>query len=149
VAAVPGDRPRPTIRQALERDPIVWVGTTRPDGAPHLVPLWFVWDGNAVLVFSKPGAQKVRNIRADPRVMLAVGRPDASFDVELVEAIAELPSPPVRLPDAFVTKYEQAARDAGIGLDRFRREYAQPIRIRPTRWLGWGGMRTAGGLAGS
>jgi PPOX class probable F420-dependent enzyme len=146
---VSSDLPRPTIREALERDAVVWVGTTRPDGAPHLVPLWFVWDGDAVLVFSKPGAQKVRNIRADPRVMLAVGRPEASFDVELVEAIAELPPPGDRLPESFVAKYEQAVRDTGIGFDRFRNDYAQPIRIRPTRWLGWGGMRTAGAPAGS
>ena len=45
----------------------------RPDGAPHLVPIWFWWDGEAVLVFSKPDAQKVRNLRIQPRVMLGRG----------------------------------------------------------------------------
>jgi hypothetical protein len=23
----------------------IWISTTRPDGRPHAVPVWFVWDG--------------------------------------------------------------------------------------------------------
>jgi len=61
------------IRRFLESEPVVWVSTVRPDGTPHLVPIWFWWDGEALLVFSKPDAQKVRNLRANPSVMLALG----------------------------------------------------------------------------
>ena len=61
------------ILRFLEREPIVWLSTVRPDGSPHLVPIWFSWDGEALLIFSKPGAQKVRNLRARPSVMLALG----------------------------------------------------------------------------
>src|SRR5262245_48351227 len=95
-------RPRETARDALEHDDVVWVGTTRPDGAPHVVPVWFVWDGGSIVAFSKPDAQKVRNLRTDPRVMVAVGRPGATFEVELLEAVAELPSRPTDLPPAFI-----------------------------------------------
>lgn len=61
------------IVRFLERKSVVWLSTVRPDGGPHLVPIWFWWDGQALLVFSKPGAQKVRNLRAHPSVMLAIG----------------------------------------------------------------------------
>lgn len=133
--------PRRSIGVALERDAVVWLSSIRPDGGPHLVPLWFVWDGVSILVFSKPHAQKVRNLRADPRVMVAVGEPGDEFDVELIEAIAELAQVPTRrvLPEAFACKYADLAARAGITFDRFVAVYSQPIWIHPSRWLGWGG----------
>ena len=81
----------------------MWLSSVRPDGSPHVLPVWFVWDGDAILFYSKPHAQKVRNLQASPRVMFAVGDPGADFDVELVEATADLlpPSGPAALPEAF------------------------------------------------
>jgi hypothetical protein len=73
--------------------------------------------------------------------MVAVGDPDLDFDVELVEAIAEvgaLPTDPA-VPDAFATKYSRIAARAGLTMERFAGVYPQPIWIRPTRWLEWGG----------
>src|SRR6476646_8969595 len=78
------------IRRFLETEPVVWVSTVRPDGTPHLVPIWFWWDGEAMLVFSKPDAQKVRNLRANPSVMLALGDAEQDFDIGLIEGRAEL-----------------------------------------------------------
>ena len=126
---------------ALEREPVVWLSSVRPDGRPHVVPVWFMWDGESILVFSKPGAQKVTNVRADPRVMVAVGEPGVAFDVELVDAIAELAQEPtaVLLPQTFARKYAALAERAGITVDGFAATYSQSIWIRPTRWLGWGG----------
>ncbi|MBI3748768.1 MAG: pyridoxamine 5'-phosphate oxidase family protein [Chloroflexi bacterium] len=57
------------------------VGCLRPYGAPHIVPIWFWWDGDAILVFSKPDAQKFRNLRDRPQAMLALGDAEDDFDV--------------------------------------------------------------------
>ncbi len=137
----PGMGPRPSILAALEREEVVWLSSVRPDGRPHVVPLWFVWDGTDLLVFSKPTAQKVRNMRANPRVMVAVGKPGLEFDVELVEATAELPDSPSNelLPAAFEAKYGASLARLEIDHERFARIYSQPIRLRPRRWLDWGG----------
>jgi PPOX class probable F420-dependent enzyme len=120
---------------------VIWLSSIRPDRRPHLLPVWFSWDGRSILVFSKPHAQKVRNLRVDPRVMVAIGQPGLDFDVELVEATAELcatlPSEPVPAP--FVAKYAASMAQAGITADKFRSVYSQPIRIKPERWLDWGG----------
>ena len=133
--------PRRSIAIALERETVIWLSSIRPDGRPHVVPLWFLWDRESILVFSKPHAQKVRNLLADPRVMVAVGQPGADFDVELIEATAELaPVPTCRLvPGPFARKYLELIVCAGSTLDRYAELYSQPIRIQPIRWLGWGG----------
>ena len=84
------------LRRFLEQEPVVWLSTVRPNGGPHLVPIWFWWDGETVLVFSKPEAQKVRNLRANAAVMLALGNAEDDFDVGLVEGHAELVDRPTR-----------------------------------------------------
>ncbi|HEY4383704.1 MAG TPA: pyridoxamine 5'-phosphate oxidase family protein, partial [Ktedonobacteraceae bacterium] len=51
------------INQRLQNDLIVWLTSVRPDGRPHSVAVWFLWDGEAFLLFSRPINQKVRNIQ--------------------------------------------------------------------------------------
>ena len=29
--------------QRLSAEPVIWLGTVRPDGRPHNVPVWFAW----------------------------------------------------------------------------------------------------------
>jgi PPOX class probable F420-dependent enzyme len=133
--------PRPSIDEALERQEVVWLSSIRPDGRPHLVSAWFLWHEGSIVVPSKPDAQKVRNLRFDPRVMLGIGEPEPDFDVELVEGEAELSAVPLGggLAERFARKYAAQLSRAGTTLEQFVTVYSQPIRIRPTRWLGWGG----------
>ena len=127
----------------LASEPVVWISSVRPDGAPHLVPIWFTWDGASLLVFSKPHAQKVRNLRANPTVMLALGDPRADFDVVLVEARAELDPLPARcLPAEHLAKYGERMAALGLSADAFVETYSQVIRITPDRPLGWHGRTT-------
>jgi PPOX class probable F420-dependent enzyme len=44
----------------------------RPDGSPHVTPVWVDYDGRHVLVNSVYGRCKVRNIQRDPRVAVVV-----------------------------------------------------------------------------
>jgi PPOX class probable F420-dependent enzyme len=120
-------------------EPVVWLSTVRPDGTPHLVPTWFCWNGDALFVFSKPNAVKVRNLRANPRLMVALGRPDEDFSVGLIEAEAKLPSGAAWIPDAFFAKYAAQLEDGGMDVAAFRASYTQVIRIAPTRFLPWRG----------
>jgi PPOX class probable F420-dependent enzyme len=132
------------VHRFLAEEPVVWLSSVRPDGGPHLVPIWFWWDGSALLVFSKPHARKVDNMRSNPAVMLALGDADEDFDVALVEARGELLDVDAAavLPPAMLAKY--AARMAAIGLTatEFARTYSQVLRIVPTRYLPWHGRTT-------
>lgn len=119
---------------------MVWLSSVQADGRPHLVPVWFHWDGEEIVAFSKPKARKVENLRDQPSVMLAVGTPGPEFDVELIEAIAELPETPAAelMPAGFGHKYGELLRRAGLSVQRFAEIYSQPIVLRPTRLLGYG-----------
>jgi PPOX class probable F420-dependent enzyme len=136
-----GLRPPPRFEQFLRTEEVLWLSTSGTDGFPGLVPIWFSWDGEAILLVSKPHAEKVTDMRADPRVMVALGDAEEDFDVALIEARAELPDRPVDdfLPGSHWTKY--AADLDAIGLTRaeYLRTYSQPVRIVPVRYLGWHG----------
>ena len=124
------------IERFLEQEPIVWLSTVRPDGAPHIVPIWFWWDGEALLVFSKPDAQKVRNLRARPAAMLALGDAEEDFDVGLIEGRAELLDRPTAevLPPAHLVKYAERMAAIGLTPDEYAATYSLVIRIVPDRY---------------
>ena len=139
----------PSADAALRNDPVVWLSSVQSNGRPHLVPVWFHWDGEQIVAFSKPGARKVENLRGRPAVMLAVGTPGPDFEVELIEATAELPDTPASklIPRGFATKYRDLLNRAGLNVQRFAEVYSQPIVLRPTRFLGYGGHGWESGAA--
>lgn len=124
------------IDRRLRDEPVLWLATVRPDGRPHLVPVWFYWDGTSILIFSQPNQQKLRNIAHNPRVMLALDTRDQGDDVVTLEGIAEL------LPEGtfdstlpvYAAKYEAHLRRLGTDAPTMAKLYSQSIRVTPTRF---------------
>lgn len=117
---------------------VAWLASVRSDGRPHVVPLWFVWDGSAFVIYSKPHAVKVQNLRRDPNAMLALGEPGGlDGSAALVEVRAEIDEA-VGLLTAFADKYAELMARLEVSRETFASVYSQPIRLVPMRWLGWG-----------
>lgn len=101
-----------------------------------MVPVWFLWDGETVLIFSKPG-QKVRNIQKNRNVMLALDNTNNGSDVVLFEGEATL------LPDGevdttlegYASKYAGLLDAMGWSPQSMAMAYTEAIRVRPTRYL--------------
>ncbi|MFF8657278.1 pyridoxamine 5'-phosphate oxidase family protein [Streptomyces huasconensis] len=107
----PEQRKRDTLRRlGAERD--IWLSTAHPDHGPHQLPLWFLWDGQAVWMCTGANSATARNIREEPRVRLAL--PD-TFDVVLLQGEAECwpaPDVPKEAADAFAGKFGWDPRTA-------------------------------------
>lgn len=125
------------VEQRLRDNIVTWLVTVRPDGRPHAVPVWFAWDGAHIWVFSQPGSQKLRNIRQNPHVLLALDETHEGDEDEVVtvEGTAELLADAsiTSLP-AYVEKYVQEMSDIGLTPATMAQSYSQPIRITPTRF---------------
>jgi PPOX class probable F420-dependent enzyme len=52
-----------------------FISTVMPDGSPQMTQTWVDTDGSHILINTVEGFQKVRNIRRDPRVAVAVSDP--------------------------------------------------------------------------
>jgi PPOX class probable F420-dependent enzyme len=64
-----------------------WVNSLWPDGRPHSMPVWGVWDGHALWFSSGRRSRKARNLAADPRCVVTTE--DATEPV-IVEGTAQL-----------------------------------------------------------
>jgi len=62
-----------------------WLATSRPDGRPHVMPVWGVWDGTALWFSGGGRSRKVRNIARDPRCVVTT---DDALDPVVVEGTA-------------------------------------------------------------
>ena len=48
------------------------VGTLGRDNCPHLIPVWYRWDGRSMLVWTLEKRAWVRNVQRDPKVGVSV-----------------------------------------------------------------------------
>jgi pyridoxine/pyridoxamine 5'-phosphate oxidase len=63
-----------------------WCATVRPDGAPHVMPVWGVWLDARLWFSSGLRSRKARNLAADPRCTLTT---DDARDPVVLEGVAQ------------------------------------------------------------
>lgn len=61
------------------------LATVRADGRPHLAPIWFVLDGDALVFTTWHTSQKVKNMMRDNRVSLVVDLEEPPYAYVAVE----------------------------------------------------------------
>lgn len=61
------------------------VATVRADGTPHVVPLWFVWDGEALWLNSVVKSQRWTDLSRNPVVSVVVDAGTAYGELRGVE----------------------------------------------------------------
>jgi PPOX class probable F420-dependent enzyme len=66
------------------------IGTVGADGAPHVSPLWFVWDGTSIWLYSLSKSQRWRNVERDPRVSVVVDGGHAYGELQGVEVMGRV-----------------------------------------------------------
>ena len=121
------DNNRQQVDERLRKEQIIWLATTRPNGAPHLVPIWYAWDGSKVYFATPPSTQKIRNIRQTLRV--AISLPDG-MNVVVLEGDAALADGTERqhARQLFKEKYDW---DFGEEADNL------VVGVTPTKFLTW------------
>lgn len=65
------------------------LATVCVDGRPHVVPIWFVLDGETIVFTTGETTMKARNIRHDARVSLCVDDERPPFSYVRVDGVAE------------------------------------------------------------
>ncbi len=67
----------------------IWLSTTRPDGRPHCVPVWYSWlpDEKLVYIVTHYTSVKAHNLKGQPYVVLTAGNAD---DTIILEGLALL-----------------------------------------------------------
>jgi PPOX class probable F420-dependent enzyme len=66
------------------------LATIRPDGRPHLAPVWFLLDGDDIVFNTGDDTVKARNIRHDNRVAIVVDDETFPYAYVQIEGVATL-----------------------------------------------------------
>ena len=98
------------ITRFLATKEVVVLATVSADGGPLGMPMWFLHDGDSLVMISVDGLSKVRNLRTDPRVSVVaeVGTRGAAIKNLVVQGRAEILGPtPERagLVERFLARY--------------------------------------------
>jgi PPOX class probable F420-dependent enzyme len=72
--SVPAD-----FQDLFERKSFAALTTTLPNGAMHVTMVWIDYDGSRLLVNSAQGRRKVKNVRHNPEVGLAIINPEDPY----------------------------------------------------------------------
>jgi PPOX class probable F420-dependent enzyme len=103
-----------------------WCATVRPDGRPHMMPVWGVWLDRRLWFSSGVRSRKARNLAADPRCAMTT---DDARNPVVVEGRADRvvePGPLARFLAAVNDKYA-----AGLGADFLDPAVNATFAVRP------------------
>jgi PPOX class probable F420-dependent enzyme len=120
------------IERRLRDDVIAWLTTVTPSGKPAPRPVWFVWDGAAIIIYSQPNVAKLRHIAANPQVTVNFNSGATGGDIVVISGTAEL-VPGAPLPSEFPgmqDKYTAMIQAMGYEAEWYN-TYSEAIRVTP------------------
>ena len=135
-----GKLSREEIEELLGRPLVSVVSTIRPDGTPHMTPVWHLVDGADVVLTVDSSSVKARNVRGNPVAALSVVTDEtpqrwllvsgkAELSTERSEEIVRKISVHYMGEEEGIPYSEQAMKDFEFVL----------LRIKPTRVVGFDG----------
>jgi hypothetical protein len=77
-----GLKPWSWALERLEKSHNYWIATSRPDGKPHLMPVWGVWWEDAFWFSTGPRTRKAKNIAAHPDCTIGTEKADEAVILE-------------------------------------------------------------------
>src|SRR4051795_5521664 len=103
------------VRAFLDEQKTVSVATIGPKGRPHLVPLWYVRDGEQLTGWTFAKSQKAKNLERDPHATVQVedGVEYQELRGVMLECDVELESDTDRVTDVGMAIFERYAPPAG------------------------------------
>jgi PPOX class probable F420-dependent enzyme len=122
------------VARRLEQEEVIWLTTVRGDLTPQPSPVWFLWDGATLLVYSEPNTPKLRNIARSPAVALNLNCSATGGDVVILTATAQLDeqAPPATGVAAYIDKYRAPIARIGMTPESFAQAYSVALRLTPT-----------------
>ena len=122
------------IEKHLVNDKIVWLTTVTPTGRPAPRPVWFIWDGAVIVIYSLPDGAKIRHIAGNDQVSLHFNSTTGGGDVVVISGRAEVVQGaqlPSKVP-GLVDKYLDTIKEMGYTQEWYD-SYNTAIRVTPER----------------
>ena len=120
---------------------------TIQNGKPHLVPVWYFYDGTNIIVSTPKGTKKTKNLQSNPNVSIIIDTVDGRVEdlwyltkvkAVIIEGIAELQDD---IDGSFARKsYERYAGKNALNNPQVQFSVSLPryiVVIKPTKIMSW------------
>ena len=101
--------------ERLRRSHNYWIITTRPDGAPHAMPVWGLWLDDRFYFSSGRQSRKSRNLALNPRCVVCSELAQSAVIVEGTAVEVTDPATIERLARPYHRKYRPSTLDPAWG----------------------------------
>ena len=124
------------VRTFLDHLRFATIATLDPDGMPHQAVVWFLVDGDEIVINSAQGRRWPANLTRDPRVSMAVVDGDDGYRwVGLTGRVRAITDQPTAQADiaAMARRYhaDEPGKADRLIRDRFQRQDRVTFRFRP------------------
>ena len=114
------------------------LSTVGPDGSPHVAPVWHHYDGEALFMLAEPKAVKIRNIRHEPRVSIAITTTVQPYSFLQFNGVAELSDQwDKELLWAMSINYQGREEGERYAERTYRESTFTLITVTPAKMKGW------------
>jgi nitroimidazol reductase NimA-like FMN-containing flavoprotein (pyridoxamine 5'-phosphate oxidase superfamily) len=103
------------VNEWLEQTKVFWIGTTRPDGRPHAIPIWGAWVENCFYFDGSPETRWARNIATNPGIVVHIERGDVAVMVDgTVEGLVPGPEVHSKIRESYGSRYDYVPKEGEI-----------------------------------
>ncbi len=120
----------------LSESNLARIATVKPSGAPHVSPVWYLWENNQLLIAIPRSSVKTRNIKINNKVAVTIDSNIGPKGV-IIEGTAEIEELDEEIELRIIQRYVSPEN-----LDKYV-EYAHAdlpsvlLRIRPEKTISW------------
>jgi len=114
---------------------LAYVGT---DGAPRVVPIWFHWNGDEIVMGSPPKAPKLKALARNPKVALTIDDNTFPHKVLLIRGSARMEPVNGIVPEYALAAERYFGPEQGKGwVDQLAKMVSSMVRVTVTpEWVG-------------
>lgn len=122
------------LMKVLDDELIGFLTAVNAAGQPQASPVWFVRDGDDLVVYNKPDTPRLDSVARNPKIAFNLRgdrRAHAIVSVEGTAVVEDLP--PAKDFPGYLTKYGREIERLGWTPESFSSDYRTAMRIEVTR----------------
>ena len=126
------------IDDYLKESHVAHLATVRPDGRPHMAPVWFIEEDGRAFVIAPASAVKLRNIRRNPQVALSVATDERPFKYVVLEGDGRVTDEDLAaVVERICVHYDGPERGRAYATELMNQGLFRVVDIKVTRVIGW------------
>ena len=129
---------RQEISAFLAEPHLAHLVTVRPDGRPHVAPLWYMEEDGRAFVIADGNAVKIRNIRRNPALSLSIATDSRPYKYVILQGEGTVTERNLsQVVERLCVRYDGPEQGAAFAKELLSDRTFRLIDIRVTRVTGW------------